>query len=115
MKVQIKNESIREVEFEFPSFYESVWYGDSHVFYAMYSPEKCVTLFWDGSYSQNKADSVIPTLERYEAIPISREQFREALTKSCNSIIQQTYWHANHLHPINHLLYDLLNWFILRV
>lgn len=91
MKVQIKNESIREVEFEFPSFYEAVWYGDSHVFYAMYSPEKCVTLFWDGSYSQNKADYVIPTLERHEAIAISREQFRDALTKSCNSIILQTY------------------------
>jgi len=92
MKIQLKTETVREVEFEFPSFYQAEWYGKSNnVYYAMYSPDKCVTLFWDGAYTNNKADVIIPSLERYDATPITREQFRTALTLSCNSIIQQTY------------------------
>ena len=91
MKVKLTTETVREVDFEFPSFFKSIWYGDSVVYFAMYSPDNCAMLYWDGLFTQNKADKVIPTMERYECFPVSREEFREQLTKAFKNHLDKTY------------------------
>lgn len=91
MKVQIKHQTMQEVDFEFPSYYKAQWIDDTNVYFAMYSPEKCGTLYSRGMYLEHTADYVIPKIETYNATPITSEEFREELTKSFNSIILQTY------------------------
>ena len=90
MKIQLKAETVREVEFDFPSFYSADWYGQP-AYFAFYSPEKCISIFPFRSYNRTEAAFAIETLEKYPHQPITREEFRGELMKQCNSLILQTY------------------------
>jgi hypothetical protein len=90
MKVQIKHQTMQEVEFEFPSFYRSPGII-SPMFFGMYSPEKCVIMVGKNCYSETKAGYAIETLQQYPYDAITREEFRAQLTESCELLILQTY------------------------
>lgn len=90
MKVKIKHQTTKEVEFEFPSFFKSKWY-DKFVYFAAYSETECHTLFWDGSVNKSSFQSAFENMERYQYELSSREEYREHLAASCELLIQQTY------------------------